>query len=135
MAADSPEGPAPTMTTSRTDIRLMITKAGRQEGRKAGRMERRGREGGKAEGRRWKVQPSPFPPSNLSAVDSCPSAFLRSCLVLPVRLHRPAIGNDLAGDDLRVERHRLISRDAQLDVMATRRQRQRHRCRRELGDG
>src|SRR5438477_11431079 len=91
MAADSPEGPAPTMTTSRTDIRLMITKAGRQEGRraeiqgrKAGRMERRGLEGGKAEGRRSKgkeafrrsrLQPSPFLPSNLSAVHSCPPAF------------------------------------------------------------
>jgi len=53
-AADSPEGPAPMMTTSRTDIRLDDN-----EGRKAGRQEGRNsrQEGGKdgtTRAGRWK---------------------------------------------------------------------------------
>src|SRR5262245_20582987 len=55
-------------------------------------------------------------------------------IVCPLTLQRALVRNHLAHDDVGVELHRLVSRRADLDVMAALRQSERLRSRREHVD-
>src|ERR1035437_6603359 len=61
-----------------------------------------------------------------------PFSVLTLNFLLP--LHLPLIRDHLSGDDVRIDRHRLIAARADLDVVAPRRQAERLRGRTEVRD-